>query len=43
MAERADLIRHYNDMLMQHHRGFVRGEIIKIFTGHCKITGNVTH
>ncbi len=38
VAERADLSRRYNDMLMQHHRGFVRGEII---TGHCNITGNV--
>lgn len=38
VTERADLSRRYNDMLMQHHRGVARGEII---TGHCNITGNV--
>ncbi len=37
MNERAKLRSRYNDMLIQHHKGFVHGEII---TGHCNITRN---
>ena len=37
MNERAELRSRYNDMLIEHHKGFVHGEII---TGHCNITRN---
>ena len=37
MNERAELRNRYNDMLIEHHKGFVHGEII---TGHCNITRN---
>lgn len=37
MNERAELRSRYNDMLIEHHKGFAHGEII---TGHCNITRN---
>lgn len=40
MNERAELRSRYNDMLIEHHKGFVHGEII---TGHCNITRNFMH